>query len=57
MRIYSFSAKPKDVESIELVDFIKIYSARNGMTFSHIVIKALEKYKKEVLDKGVTSNG
>lgn len=57
MRIFSFSIKPKDKEAIDLVEGIKIQSMRDGVKFSFIVVKALAMYKKEVLDKGVASNG
>ncbi len=57
MRIFSFSIKPKDKEAIDLVEGIKIQSMRDGVKFSFIVVKALAMYKREVLDKGVTSNG
>lgn len=47
MRIFSFSVKPADTDRLKLVEKLKVYAARNGLNFSHVVIEALKLYIRE----------
>jgi len=49
--VISFSIKKFDKEGTDLVDNIKGMCIRNGISFSHVVLEAMAKYKKEVLDE------
>jgi len=49
--VVSFSIRKFDKEHTDLVDDIKGTCIRNGISFSHIVLEAMAKYKKEVLDE------
>ena len=51
MRVISFSVCPKNTKATQLVSDIKSYAYRRGLSFSFLVLQALEYYKKEVLDK------
>jgi len=48
--VISFSIKKFDKEHTDLVADIKGICIRNGINFSHVVLEALAKHKKEVLD-------
>lgn len=50
-RIFSFSVKPKDKDSVSIVEFIQRHSIRKGIKFSYMVIEGLKLYiAKEGLD-------
>jgi len=56
-RNISFSVKPSDTEATQLIEDIKLISIKRGISFSHITIQALKKYKTEVLDYSARSEG
>jgi len=56
-RNISFSVKPSDKEATQLIEDLKITSVKRGISFSHMVLSALKRYKAEVLDKEVRSDG
>jgi hypothetical protein len=43
-RIFSFSVKPKDKETIALVESIQLLSIQKGVKFSFMVIEGLKLY-------------
>ena len=51
-RTINFSVKPSETKNAKLVEDLKMYAITNGISFSHICIEALKKYKAEVIDNG-----
>ncbi len=51
-RIESFSLPARNKEAHDIVDWTRRHSINHGPSFSHIVIKALLAYKKEILKNG-----
>ena len=50
MRNFSFSVTPSDTEGVKLVQDLKATCARNGTSFSFVILKALQAYVKENKD-------
>lgn len=46
-RVHSFSVAPDDKDAHELMQMVKTYCARNGVSFSYIVLEAIKKYVQE----------
>lgn len=51
-RMFSFSIKPKDVDSIKLVEHIQLLSIKRGIKFSFIIIEGLKLYLQRELENG-----
>lgn len=47
-KIYSFSHKPNDKKSEQAIDKLKEHSRRTGISFSHLVLKAIKRYVEEL---------
>lgn len=47
-RIVTFSIKPSDESGLKDVDLLKSYSETSGVSFSHIMIRAMDLVKKEL---------
>lgn len=43
-RIFSFSIKPKDTESIAIIETLQRLSIKKGIKFSYMVIEGLKLY-------------
>lgn len=53
MKIFTFSVKPSEHKMIHKIARIKLHCMKTGISFSSIVIKALENYKIKGIDEDV----
>lgn len=47
-RIYTFSIKPTNYESLEEVEKLVSYSSKTGVSFSYLILKAIKDYNKKI---------
>lgn len=47
-RVTSFSVRPTDEKAIDEINKLKAYSNKTGISFSHLMIKAITNFNEEL---------
>ena len=49
-RVVTFSYRPDDKDTAQAVAELKVYCRKHGITFSHLMCKAVQRIHQEVID-------